>query len=53
MNFQVDDDDYTDDEDEDEDMKLETGSDFRELKARVPSLRIDAILKSGLNMSRK
>ncbi|XP_045108608.1 mitochondrial transcription rescue factor 1-like [Portunus trituberculatus] len=47
-----DDEDFTDDEDEDEDMKLETGSDFRELKARVPSLRIDAILKSGLNMSR-
>lgn len=49
---QNDDDDDTEDEDEDEDMKLETGSDFRELKARVPSLRIDAILKSGLNMSR-
>lgn len=47
-----DDTDDDEDDDEDEDMKLETGSDFRELKARVPSLRIDAILKSGLNMSR-
>ncbi|KAG0729290.1 Lactosylceramide 4-alpha-galactosyltransferase [Chionoecetes opilio] len=45
------DEDDTEDEDED-DMELESGADFREIKARVPSLRMDAILKSGLNMSR-
>ncbi|KAG7171456.1 mitochondrial transcription rescue factor 1-like [Homarus americanus] len=41
-----------DDESEDDDMELESGKDFRDIKARVPSLRMDAILKAGLGMSR-
>lgn len=45
------DDESTDEEDE-EDWKEESGLGYKDIRARVPSLRLDSILKSGLNMSR-
>lgn len=41
-----------DDSDYDDDFELESGSGFRDVRIKVSSLRMDAILKAGLNMSR-
>ncbi|XP_071518523.1 mitochondrial transcription rescue factor 1 isoform X2 [Panulirus ornatus] len=45
---------FTDEDDSDygDDFELESGSGFRDVRIKVPSLRMDAILKAGLNMSR-
>nr|XP_045594107.1 mitochondrial transcription rescue factor 1-like [Procambarus clarkii] len=43
---------FSDEDVDDDEMILESGSDFRDIKAKIPSLRMDAILKAGLGMSR-
>ncbi|XP_042885582.1 mitochondrial transcription rescue factor 1-like [Penaeus japonicus] len=43
---------FSDDEESDEEGELESAADFRDIRVNVPSLRLDAILKAGLNMSR-
>ncbi|XP_063609785.1 uncharacterized protein LOC134783716 [Penaeus indicus] len=40
------------DEESDEEEELESASDFRDMRVNVSSLRLDAVLKAGLNMSR-
>ncbi|KAK7043814.1 hypothetical protein SK128_007264 [Halocaridina rubra] len=42
----------TDSEDDDDDWRLETDRDFIDVRAMVPSVRLDAVLKAGLGMSR-
>ncbi|XP_047473621.1 mitochondrial transcription rescue factor 1-like [Penaeus chinensis] len=44
--------DFSDDEESDEEEELESAADFRDMRVNVSSLRLDAILKAGLNMSR-
>lgn len=45
-------DDDDDDDDDEEDWMEESGLGYKDIKVRVPSLRVDSVLKSGLNMSR-
>lgn len=40
------------DEDDDDDVELKSGNDFRDIRTKVSSLRMDAILKAGLGISR-
>lgn len=44
--------DDSDSDENEEEMELKSGADFKDIKVRVPSLRMDALLKAGLNMSR-
>lgn len=45
--------DESDSDEDEEEMELKSGADFKDIKVKVPSLRMDALLKAGLNMSRK
>lgn len=44
--------DFSDDEESDGEGELESAADFRDVRVNVSSLRLDAVLKAGFNMSR-
>ncbi|KAK3854315.1 hypothetical protein Pcinc_039194 [Petrolisthes cinctipes] len=49
---QIEADDEYEDEDGLEDEELESSKDFKDIKVKLPSLRMDVVLKAGLNLAR-